>query len=70
MRPEREVRYPGVEVRLSGTDSNAYAVLGRVSQALREAGAATVDQEAFLEEATAGDYDHLLQTCMRWVDVS
>lgn len=27
-----------------------------------------IDQ--FRKEATSGDYDHLLQTCMRWVDVS
>jgi hypothetical protein len=24
---------------------------------------------AFTTEATSGDYDHLLQTVMRWVDV-
>jgi len=24
--------------------------------------------DAFFAEATSGDYDHLLQTTMRWVD--
>jgi len=27
------------------------------------------DGNAFVTEATAGDYDHLLQTAMRWFDV-
>ena len=27
------------------------------------------EQEEFMEEATSGDYDHLLQTVMKWVDV-
>jgi len=25
--------------------------------------------KAFMDEATAGDYDHLLQTAMKWVNV-
>jgi hypothetical protein len=28
------------------------------------------ERAAFQAEATSGDYDHLLQTCMKWVDVS
>jgi hypothetical protein len=26
--------------------------------------------EIFIEEAKSGDYDHLLQTCMKWFDVA
>jgi hypothetical protein len=44
-------------------------VLGRVSRALRRAGHG--DQvDAYMAEATAGDYDALLATTMRWVVVS
>jgi hypothetical protein len=63
-----DVRHPEVVVQLTGQDGNAYAILGTVRQALREAGHAG-DIAEFFAEATSGDYDHLLQTCMRWVTV-
>lgn len=64
-----EVKYPDVEVQLSGEDGNAFAILGTVSRALKRAGHGDAVSE-FMDEATAGDYDELLQTCMRWVVVS
>jgi len=65
-----DVKYPDVEVQLSETDGNAFAILGRVQRALRQADVPSDEIDQFRKEATAGDYDHLLQTCMRWVDVS
>lgn len=59
-----------VEVRLSGTDGNAFAILGRVQSALRKAGASNDAIRDFVKEATAGDYDHLLQTAMKYVNVT
>jgi hypothetical protein len=61
------VRHPEVTVQLAGSYGNAYAMLGKVVAALREAG--HLDEDQFTTEATSGDYDHLLQTCMRWVTV-
>lgn len=62
-------KFPDVTVQLTGSDGNAYAVMGAVSRALRKAGHA--DQvSAFQAEATSGDYNHLLATAMSWVDVS
>jgi hypothetical protein len=63
-----EVRYPDVEVQLTGEDGNAFAVLGAVRKALVDAGHQD-EVEAFFAEATSGDYQHLLGTCMRWVTV-
>ena len=65
-----EVKYPEVEVQLTGEDGNAFAVLGRVMRALRRADVDDAEIKAFQDEATSGDYNHLLQTCMRWVEVS
>jgi len=62
-------RFPDVSVELSGSDGNAFAILGSVSKALRRAGVSDADRQEFMDEATAGDYDHLLQTCMAWVTV-
>lgn len=62
-------KYPGIEVQLSGEDGNAYAIIGRVRKALQLGGATMDEVMEFHAEATSGDYDHLLQTCMRWVEV-
>jgi hypothetical protein len=64
------VKYPEVEVNLIGEDGNAFAILGRVSNALKRAGVAKNECDAYFTEATAGDYDHLLRTTMSWVSVS
>jgi hypothetical protein len=61
-------RYPEVQVQLSGQDGNAFAILGRTTAALRAAGVAQQEIDAYFGEATSGDYDHLLQTTMAWVD--
>lgn len=63
------VKYPQASVRLVGEDGNAFSILGRVSRALREAGVPKDERDKFQAEATSGDYDHLLQTVMRWVAV-
>jgi hypothetical protein len=65
-----DVRFPEIEVQLSGTDGNGFAVLGRVTSALKREKVPHVLVERFIGEATAGDYDHLLQTCMKWVSIS
>jgi len=56
-------------LKLVGEDGNAFNILGK---AQREARAAGCDEETinqFMSEATSGDYDHLLQTCMKYFEV-
>lgn len=65
-----EPEFPDIHVKLSGTDGNAFAILGKVIAALKAGNADAHDVDAFADEATAGDYNHLLVTCMKWVDVS
>ena len=62
-------KYPNITVQLSGRDGNAFAIIGRVSQALRRNKIDNTTIEQFQQEATSGDYDNVLQTCMKWVDV-
>jgi len=64
-----EPKYPNITVQLVGSDGNAFAVLGKVRQALRRAKVAAEEIEAFMKEAMSGDYDNLLATCMKWVNV-
>ena len=62
------VKFPNVRVRLVGEDGNAFSILGRVQGAMRRAGVSQEDRDAFMAEATSGDYDHLLRTVMATVD--
>ncbi len=62
-------KYPHIKVRLTGTNGNAFAVLGTVKGKLAKGGVSKQEQDQFLSEAMSGDYNHLLQTCMKWVDV-
>ena len=64
-----EPLYPHIEVKLVGEDGNAFFIIGKVRKALRREGVAEKEVEAFAEEAMSGDYDELIRTAMRWVDV-
>lgn len=55
-------------VQLTGEDGNAFAILGRVRRAIIKSNRPEL-AETFMSEATAGDYNHLLITCMRYVNV-
>lgn len=44
-------------------------MLGRCRAAARDAGLSDEEIAAFMDEAMAGDYDHLLQTAMRWFEI-
>jgi hypothetical protein len=63
-------KYPKIKVQLSGVNGNAFVILGTVRYALRAAKLPEAEVTAFVDEAKSKDYDHLLQTCMRWVSVS
>lgn len=62
-----EPLYP-VTVKLIGADGNAFAIISKVSKALRDAGYKNVAEE-FMVEAMDGDYNHVLQTVMKYVEV-
>ena len=65
-----KMKYPNIEVQLTGTDGNAFAIMGAVSKALKSAGVNTLEVKEFTTEAMSGDYDSLLVTCMKWVNVN
>lgn len=56
-------------VDLSECDGNAFGVLGMVKRSLQEEGATKEYIDKFLEEAKSGNYDHLIQTVMRYCEV-
>jgi hypothetical protein len=58
-----------VTVELVGENGNAFAILGKVRREMNRAGISKAEQDKYFEEATAGNYDHLLRTTMEWVNV-
>ena len=66
---EKLIKYPEIEVDLVGTDGNAFALIGKVRQSLKANGVSKQEIDDFSKEATSGNYNHLLQTCMKWVNV-
>jgi len=54
-----------MRIDLSGPDGNAFAILGIVQRRLKEIGRAG-DVAAFMAEATAGDYNNLLEVAQRY----
>jgi len=64
--PMATPKYPHIKVRLSGQDGNAFIILGTCRRAAERAGLPPDEVKAFTEEATAGDYDHLLHTAIKW----
>lgn len=63
-------RFPNVEVELLGQNGNAFFILGAVQKELKRGGATPEQVKEFMDDATSGDYDHLLQTVMSWVEVT
>lgn len=64
-----DIKYPDITVEFTNA-GNAFNLLGLVRRGLADGGVEASEVAAFLSEATAGDYDHLLQTCAKWVEVT
>lgn len=67
MNHQNEITKP--ELKLVGTDGNAFFILGKSKRVAREAGWSEEKIDVFMKEAKSGNYDHLLQTCMKYFDV-
>ena len=65
-----EVKHPEIHVQLVGQDGNAFAIIGRCLSAMRQAGLSKEERDEFQNEATSGDYNNRLITCMEWFDVN
>ena len=65
-----EPKYGNLTVQLAGQDGNAFAIMAKVSGALRKGGVPNEEVEAYLSESMSGDYDNLLRTAMKWVTVA
>jgi len=55
-------------VQLSGTDENTFSIIAKVKGAISKSDRPDLVTH-FVADAMSGDYDHVLQTCMRYVEV-
>lgn len=62
-------KYPEINIQLTGHDGNAFYIIGRCLEAMRRAELSEEERDKFQAEATSGNYDHLLTTCIKWFDV-
>lgn len=63
------VKYPEIEVQLTGNDGNAYAIMGSVRRALKRAKISADEIDEYMKQSMSGDYDNLLRVAMSWVTV-
>ncbi len=56
-------------VELIGTDSNAFSIIGKCMKVARKAGWDKATQDKVRDEMMSGDYDHVLQTAMKYFEV-
>lgn len=64
------VLYPHIKVRLVGEDGNAWAIMGRVTRAMKKAGLSQQVQDEYRAEAMSGDYNNLLYVTTKWVGMA
>ncbi len=58
------------QVKLTGIDGNVFVILGACKKAAKKAGKDDAWWKKFHDEATTGDYDHVLQTIMKYFQVA
>lgn len=64
-----DVIYPNIKVDLSNVDGNALSVVALVEKAMRVARVPYEKIQEFRKDALSGNYDHVLQTVLKYVDV-
>lgn len=65
-----EPKYPNIKVKITGSDGNAFSIIGKVTKELRRAKVSKVEIAAFQEAATSGDYNNLLRVVMETVNTA
>lgn len=63
-------QYPLTDIKcqLIGTNGNAFALIGKVRNALHRGGRSDLIED-FTREAMSGDYENVIATCLKYVDV-
>lgn len=63
-------KYPNIVVSIGslyGPEGNAFVILGKVTNALKEYGISKEIRDDYMKAATYGDYENLLKVTREWV---
>lgn len=58
-----------ISVKLIGENGNAFNIIGKVRKEMKRNGVPNDEIDLFINEAMSGDYNNLLRTCMKHVNV-
>lgn len=58
-----------ISVKLVGENGNAFNIIGKVRKEMKRNGVSNDEIDLFINEAMSGDYNNLLRTCMKYVNV-
>lgn len=67
---EQYPKYPKIVVSLYNQDGNAFSILGKTIRELRRNHVSELEINAFIKEASSGDYDHLLAVVQKYVQIT
>ena len=62
-------KYPGIQVQLVGTDGNAFTIIGKIMREMRNHGVNEKEINKYKKDSMSGDYDNVLRTAIKWVDI-
>lgn len=70
---DRSIRYPTITVDIlskkNDNAGNVFNLLSEVTKAMMKHKVPVDEIQEFVNDAISNDYDHFLQTCMKWVNV-
>lgn len=69
VRMECDTKFPHIKVALIGEDGNAFAIIGKVKNALKDAKVPAQEVKEFQDKAMSSDYDNLLRTVSEYVTI-
>lgn len=58
-----------ISVKLIGENGNAFYIIWKVRKEMKRNGVSNDEIDLFINEAMSGDYNNLLRTCMKYVNV-
>lgn len=64
-----EPKYPLINAKVSQYNGRIEPVVGTIKRAMKRAGVPQHEIDAFVREAMASDFDHVLKVCMTYVNV-
>ena len=67
---EQTIKYKDISVNITDLDGSAMSIMATIGNALKRHGVSEDEISQYYNESTSSDYDNLLVTAAKWVQVS